>query len=328
MHIDQSLFQPNDSELGTMSKNLLTISPKGFRALLSGASSTSRVIPVDATWYMPNSPHNARKQFKEERLENGVFFDLDSVTLPDSKYPHMLPTFEHFKNSVSQLGIKKDDKVVVYDKQGIFSSPRVAWNFSLFGHQNVYLLDNYNTYKKSEYPLDTKSIDTNNGVENVQYETISNEKFDSNYKSQVIEYTELLDLVKSGKLEEDYVFFDARSTDRFTGESPEPRPGLPSGHVPSSLSLPFTKVLNTDKTFKSRSELIELFKNDYGIDFESSDFPKKHGIIVSCGTGVTAVILRVAIESVIGSTVPIRVYDGSWTEWAQRAPSEFIITDV
>lgn len=320
----------SESKANMSSKVIRIVSPSGFRALLSSSSNQSRVIPIDASWYMPNSPFNGKDQFlNEERIKSAAFFDLDTICLPDSQYPHMLPPYSVFNKSMSDLGIRRNDTLVVYDKSGIFSSPRAAWNLSLHGHEKVYLLNNYNIYKKYEYPVETKkvtSLSTQTDSETPEYEPVSEETVKENYRNQVIDYEELLELVENGKLDEEYVTFDARSSDRFSGASPEPRPGLSSGHIPSSLSLPFSKVLNqSDNAYKTKEELIELFKQDFGIDFSKRNPTNGKKIIVMCGTGVTAVILRIALESVIQCNVPIRVYDGSWTEWAQRAPSQYIV---
>lgn len=328
---------PDNSEMSVLkSKSVLsTISPFAFRCLLTSGHQ-GRIVPVDATWYMPNVPKNGKKQFlTEERIEHAAFFDLDKVALPGSKYPHMLPTYAGFKGAMDELKLKKDDKIVVYDKLGIFSGPRVAWTFALFGHHKVYLLDNYKVYKEEfDYPVETNVVEsiatplsTDNDAE-TGYEAISESEFNENYAQNVIEYEELLGLVESDTLKDDYITFDARSSDRFSGAAPEPRPGLSSGHVPSAYSLPFTKLLQADGTYKLKEELIEFFREEYNLDLATPDLGDKKGIIVMCGTGVTAVIIRFAIEGVIGANVPIRVYDGSWTEWAQRAPSEYIVKDV
>ncbi|KAK6458578.1 thiosulfate sulfurtransferase [Scheffersomyces xylosifermentans] len=319
-----------------MSRSVLsTISPNAFRALVATSTPASRVVPVDATWYMPNNPKNGREEFlNEQRLPGAAFFDLDAISLPVSPYPHMLPSYDLFKEAIGELGIQRNDKVVVYDKSGIFSSPRAAWTFALFGHPRVYLLDNYLTYKQSEYPVEkgkvtTLSTSLASEGRNEGYEIFSKSEFDENYKNQVIEYEELLNLVETDALAKDYYAFDARPNDRFTGKVPEPRPGLSSGHVPSSLSLPFSRVINEgNKTYKSKEELLEVFQKDFGLDLSNDKFVDgKKGIIVMCGSGVTAVILKFAIQSVIGLDVPIRVYDGSWTEWASRAPEKFIKKD-
>lgn len=330
MAVNKPIDSPEIKE-SMSSKVIRIVSPSGFRALLSSSSSQSRVIPIDSSWYMPNSPFNGKDQFlNEDRIESAAFFDLDSICLPNSKYPHMLPPYSLFNKSMSNLGIRKSDTLVVYDKSGVFSSPRAAWTLSLHGHRKVYLLDNYKTYKKCEYPVDTKKVTSLStpvsDADILQYEPISENDVKENYRNQVIDYEELLELVKSSKLDKEYVTFDARSSDRFSGASPEPRPGLSSGHIPSSLSLPFSKVFNqVGNNFKSKEELIDLFKEEFNIDFSKPNPTNNKKIIVMCGTGVTAVVLRLALESVIQCNVPIRVYDGSWTEWAQRAPPPYII---
>ncbi|KAK6204300.1 thiosulfate sulfurtransferase [Scheffersomyces amazonensis] len=316
--------------------SLHRLSPSAYRALLSSSTPKERVVPIDATWYMPNNPKNAKQEFlKEARLKNAAFFDLDAISLPNSPYPHMLPTYSIFNKAVQDLGIEKNDKLVVYDKSGIFSSPRAAWTFSLFGHPKVYLLDNYQYYQQFRYPVQQtpvssfatplKSTSDTTGT----YAPITEAEFNQNYRDQVIEYEELLELVKNDQLSKDYYTFDARPNDRFTGKAPEPRPGLSSGHIPSALSLPFSKVINaTNKTYNVQFELLKIFNEDFGLDLSNTNFlDGKKGIIVMCGSGVTAVILKVAIQNVIGLDVPIRVYDGSWTEWASRAPKELIHKD-
>ncbi|KAK6465007.1 thiosulfate sulfurtransferase [Scheffersomyces coipomensis] len=318
-----------------MSKSILAkLSPSAYRALLLTSTPKERVVPIDATWYMPNNPKNNKDEYLNiERLKNAAFFDLDAISLPNSPYPHMLPTYDIFNDAVKELGLQKNDRLVVYDKSGIFSSPRAAWTFALFGHPTVFLLDNYDYYKQFRYPVDTTPVENFStplkASESEAYEPISRSEFEQNYKNQVIEYEELLDLVEKDQLSKDYFVFDARPNDRFTGKAPEPRPGLSSGHVPSALSLPFSKLINpTNKCYKVQFEILKTFKDDFGLDLSNTDFlTGKKGIIVMCGSGVTAVIVKFAIELVLGLDVPIRVYDGSWTEWASRAPKEYIHKD-
>lgn len=285
------------------------VTPTAAKIALSGAT---RVVPVDATWYMPNSPHNAKEKFvQESRIANLVFFDLDGVCDPNSKYPHMLPSQKLFNLSVGKLGIGKSDTVLVYDRQGVFSGPRAAWTFSLFGHENVLLLDNYEQYKQ-KYAVNEGS-DTTEPTPTL-YGGIDAGLCELNLAKQTIDYHELRRLVKQGAIGPDYLLFDARSADRFSGVAPEPRPGLSSGHVPGAISLPFGKVLNDQGHYKEKEELREMFKKDYALDLELVG----KNLIVMCGTGVTAVILKLALERA-GAKGHIRVYDGSWTEWAQRA---------
>lgn len=272
-----------------------------------------RTVPVDATWYMPNTPHNAKQKFAEEsRIALLVFFDLDGVCNPTSKYPHMLPSQHLFNRSVSNLGIGKSDNVLIYDRQGIFSGPRAAWTFALFGHENVLLLDNYALFRK-QFTVETGPNDFTPAA--TDYPGIDTEVLAHNVASQVIDYEQLRDLVELDAIGSEYMLFDARSTERFSGSAPEPRPGLSSGHVPGAVSLPFGNVLDADGHYKGKKELQAMFKSVFGLDLEK---PNVKGLIVMCGTGVTAVILRLALERA-GAKIPIRVYDGSWTEWAQRA---------
>ncbi|GEQ69753.1 hypothetical protein JCM33374_g3427 [Metschnikowia sp. JCM 33374] len=300
-----------------VSSQVTIVSPSTAAKILAGPS---RVVPVDATWHMPNSPQNAHDQFyNEDRLPGSVFFDLDHVCDRENKYPHMLPNQAVFNANIEARGISSSDSVLVYDRSGVFSGPRAAWTFSLFGHENVYLLDHYRQYK-SEFDVDRRPLPNDGAVKLSSpgsYDGIDSAKFASRYRAQVIDFEELADLVTTKTLTQKYHVFDARSKGRFTGEEPEPRKGLSSGHIPGALSLPFSKVLDINGHYKSREELISLFREDFGIDLDAP--LEKEGIIVSCGTGVTAVILQMAIHKV-STDIPVRVYDGSWTEWAQRAP--------
>lgn len=292
------------------------ISPAAASKLLAGPT---RAVAVDATWYMPNHPKNAHEQFTaEDRIRGAIFFDLDKVCCHKSKYPHMLPPLRVFNDAMTAMNISAADEVVVYDRLGVFSGPRAAWTFALFGHKNVYLLDRYQQFR-SEFPadVDTRKYQPLGEGSGPEYEGLSQDQFFHNYRREVIEFDELADLVTSGALTESYHVFDARSKGRFEGLDPEPRPGLPSGHVPGALSLPFGSVLDENGHYKSREELVALFKAEFGLDLTK---PLDKDIIVMCGTGVTAVILKVAIGK-IDPAIPVRVYDGSWTEWAQRAPN-------
>lgn len=307
------------------------INPKQFQILLKSQSLTSRVIAVDATWYMPNNPLNARAQFREERIPGAAFFDLDQICDETSTFPHMLASYSSLVANLTKLGLDKNDHLVFYDKSGIFSSPRAAWNLALGLHKNVYLLDHYKDYVQQGFKLSHEYVENyrtsvDQPSASSAYEGVSQTEYNTNYSQNVIEYEELLDLVVSGQINQ-YIYFDARSKDRFTGAGAEPRPGLPSGHIESSLNLPFSEVLTANGNFKSKQELVDLFKKKFDLDL-SKPVPHKKQIIVLCGTGVTAVILRVAIESIIESPIPVRVYDGSWTEWGQRAPLDLIVKDI
>ncbi|CCH40487.1 3-mercaptopyruvate sulfurtransferase [Wickerhamomyces ciferrii] len=278
-------------------KAIQLLSPYSFRGLLSSARQDARVIAVDGSWYMPNNPRNAKEEFDNLRLENSRFFDLDAVKDNSSPYPHMLPSIEEFNQSVRKLGIKNSDKVIVYDKTGNFSAPRVVWTFSVFGHENVYLLNNFPEYERYKYPVLKDNDHTT--PEPSDFEA---KNFD---KDAVISFEQFVEIVSNENLRTKYNILDARSHDRFTGEAPEPRPGLPSGHAPGAKSLPFGKVLGENNLFLDSSTLTKIV-DSIGVD------PEKPTIVM-CGTGVTACILKTALDKIGYNKKGIQVYDGSWT---------------
>ncbi|KAH3678378.1 hypothetical protein WICMUC_001395 [Wickerhamomyces mucosus] len=291
-----------------MSKRAIKLlSPLSYRGLLS-ARSDARVIPIDGSWYMPNNPKDAVRDFKTERLPNSKYFNLDAVKDNKSSYPHMLPSLKQFNEAASVLGLRKDDKLIIYDRVGNFSAPRVAWTFQTFGHDNVYLLNNYPLYQTYSYPTETRPL------ENISPTTYESEEFDSN---AVLSFEEIIQIVSNPDTRSNYNILDARSYDRFTGESPEPRPGLPSGHALGAKSLPFSKVLDSNNVFLPPQQIKEIVKS-LELDIEKPT-------IVMCGTGVTACILKTALDSIDFNKKGIQVYDGSWTEYSQRADPELIV---
>ncbi|KAH3680622.1 hypothetical protein WICPIJ_008193 [Wickerhamomyces pijperi] len=289
-------------------RSIQLLSPLSYRGLLS-ARSTSRVIPIDGSWYMPNNPRNPKLEFQTERLPNSKFFDLDGVKDDQSSYPHMLPSLEQFNTAMSQLGLRKDDKLIIYDRVGNFSAPRVAWTFQTFGHDNVYLLNNFPSYQTFAYPMETKEYQH---PEPTEYKST---EFDSD---AVLSFEQFIDIVSDSAKRQEYNILDARSYGRFTGEDPEPRAGLSSGHAPGAKSLPFSKVLGLNNLFLDKPSLQTLIHDQLKLDQDKRT-------IVMCGTGVTACILKTALDSVGFNKAGIQVYDGSWTEYAQRAGEDLIV---
>ncbi|ODV93561.1 hypothetical protein PACTADRAFT_71316 [Pachysolen tannophilus NRRL Y-2460] len=282
------------------------ISPHEFSALQL-KKNLGRIVPIDSTWYMPNVKKNGFIEFQGKRIPNAVFFDIDQVKDHKNEFPHMLPSEVDFNNEVSKLGIVKDDNLVIYDKQGIFSCCRTSWMFEIFGHDldKIYILNHYPLYLKQGGELDESSLNKPTSLQRSQYTSTGLQK------SKVILFEELLQLVQSGDIK-NYYLIDARSAPRFSGEQPEPRPGLPSGHIPGAINVPFgTLLFGQDNTIPSKQELVSHFKK-LGIN---DDKP----IIVMCGTGVTACIVKVCLDVAGLNKNGHIVYDGSWTEWAQRS---------
>ncbi|KAF0269269.1 hypothetical protein FOG48_01719 [Hanseniaspora uvarum] len=291
------------------------ISPKDF-IQLTKTTSKSRIITVDASWHMPNTNRSGLKEYKEgPRLPNSIFFDIDDVKDDQSSFPHMLPTVSIFNKKLSNLGLLPDDTLIVYDKIGNFASPRAAWTFTTLGHEgSVYLLNNYNDYLKlnkqdsESYPLEHGTIDKITSFAPTNYQVKKD-----HIKDQVIDIHEVKKLVDSGEIK-NYNFFDARSFDRYSGAAPEPRAGLTSGHVPGTYSLPFLSLVNSEtKGLLPKEELKEAILKT--LNTTGAEFDPKKPTLTMCGTGVTGVIIKTALEE-SGLVDSSKLYDGSWTEWA------------
>ncbi|ORY68624.1 Rhodanese-like domain-containing protein [Pseudomassariella vexata] len=275
-----------------------------------------RVVPLCASWFLPNDERKGIEVFREQRIPKAKFFDLDKVKDKHSPYPHMLPSAKEFAAAMSELGIRKDDTVVVYDSKevGIFSAPRVGWTLRVFGHPKVHLLNNFKLWVEEGYPTESGELYS------VECSTYPIPKTD--LEDKVASYEEVRDVALDYKKEgaEGVQILDARPAGRFAGTAPEPREGLSSGHMPGAINIAFNEVLDPKtKAFLSKDELRKLFEKK-GVD------PTKP-IISSCGTGVTAVVIETALEEAgFGTPETRKVYDGSWTEWAQRVkPSDNLI---
>jgi len=288
------------------------VTPKELqRAMKKNPSSSNkistdpRVIPLCATWFLPNDPEGRTgiEAFKKKRIPGARFFDIDGVKDHESKYPHMLPTSEGFAEAMQELGIRKDDGVVVYDSEeaGIFSAPRAAWTLRVFGHNKVHILNNFKLWVEEGYPTESGEPAANTEKSSYSVPSFSPDMVVKFAEMKTIGY----DFGKEGA--DDMQILDARSKGRFEGTDPEPRPGLRSGHMPGSTNLPFQELLHPkEKTILPKDELRKVF--------EARGVDPKIPIIASCGTGVTAAIIEAALaEADYGPADDRRIYDGSWT---------------
>ena len=250
---------------------------------------------LDCSWYLPAQQIDTRKAYLELHIPGALFFHIDLVCDRNSDLPHMLPTAEDFSLQVSELGINNGSNIVVYDSAGIFSAARVWWMFQVFGHQRVRVLNGgLPAWMEFGGRLSNKPVATN-------HQASDKAGFRPSFNSQMVtSKTQLLANCESKEL----VVLDARSAGRFMGLAPEPRPGLPSGHMPQSISLPFDQLLENGK-LRSVDSLRSIFM-ELGISANTS-------VVTSCGSGVTAAIINLALaESGFGLQ---RLYDGSWSEW-------------
>jgi thiosulfate/3-mercaptopyruvate sulfurtransferase len=202
----------------------------------SKLSTAPRIIPLCASWYMPNDAkkRTGLQSFLADRIPHARFFDLDAVKDEQSPYPHMLPSAEVFAKAMGELGIRRDDSVVVYDSadMGIFSAPRVAWTLKVFGHEGVHILNNYKLWVDQGYTVEKGEPQK---IEAVTYPV------PELAKEKVMSFEELKEAIKEQGKDgaEEVQVLDARSKGRFDGSDPEPR----AGTYPISLSTPISNIL-------------------------------------------------------------------------------------
>lgn len=254
---------------------------------------------LDASWYMPAEKRNPYTDYEQKRIPGARYFDIDGPGLCDtsSSLPHMLPAPEDFAAKVSELGVTNDKPVVVYAQSGFVGAARAWWMFRLHGKRDSYLLDGgLKEWENQGLPVDTspppaKVTAASGGTFIPQMD-----------KDLVRNMQDMLRQIEGRK----GVIIDARSKGRFDGTSPEPRPGLLSGHMPSAFNLP-SSVLVESGRMKSRADLQEAFQKA-GVDIDAITGP----VSLTCGSGVTAAVLCVALHE-LGITSA--VYDGSWSEY-------------
>ncbi|KAG8826700.1 hypothetical protein FRC19_008155 [Serendipita sp. 401] len=198
---------------------------------------------LDTTWFMPNSPRNARQEFEKARIRGAKYFDLDEVASPNELgLKHMMPSSEQFKEACDQLGITKEDSVVLYDVHGVFSSPRALFAFKAFGHPKAFVLNGgLPAWRAAGLSVDESQLPSGEPVATGGSGAYPLPSMDP---SIIRSYEQMLENTKR-ESEDAELVLDARPKARFMGSAPEPRAGLPSGHMPNSVSIPFTNLLTT-----------------------------------------------------------------------------------
>ncbi len=261
---------------------------------LAGHLGSPDIRVVDASWYMPAEGRDPRAEYEQEHIPGAVFFDIDEIADTSSPYPHMMPGAEKFASRVRDLGLGDGLRIVIYDGGPLMSAARAWWMFRAFGHEDVYVLDGgMAKWRAEERPLE-----------------------DLPPRHRERHFTARADMTKCCDAEAVLAaiddpairIVDVRSAGRFDGSEPEPRPGLRGGHIPGSLNLPFTRLLDDQGRLKPHEEL-ETIIAGAGIDM-------KKQVIASCGSGVSACVLALALHQ-IGHR-KVSVYDGSWAEWGAR----------
>ena len=251
---------------------------------------------IDCSWHMPQTNRNGFEEFKEQHIPNASFFDLDKNSKLNTDLPHMLTDKITWEKIVSEMGIKNEDKIVIYDNSEVISSCRCWYNFIYFGHNQecVHVLNGGLKKWKKENRA------TNNNLLNIK-----KSNYKANEKKELVKNK--LDIDENISLKK-FTVIDARSKERFEGKIPEPRKGLRSGSIKNSFCLPFTDLINEDGTFANKDKILEKFK--------TIKCDLKNNLVFSCGSGVTASVLALAYSLIDNKYMPT-IYDGSWSEYGK-----------
>ncbi|MCV9963296.1 3-mercaptopyruvate sulfurtransferase [Pararhizobium sp. BT-229] len=252
------------------------------------------LVILDGSFKLPGVTPIAAEDFAVRHIPGARFFDIDAIADHETPLPHMLPSAATFERHAAELGISNESMVVVYDTPGLMSAGRVWWTLRTFGHDKVAILNGGLKKWLAEGRTVTNEI-------TAPASTHFRATF---YPSAVRSKAQVLVNLESHREQ----VIDARSTGRFTGEEKEVRPGLRSGHIPGSLSLPFTAL-----TDPRSGELLPVEEIHKAFEAAGLDFSKP--VIASCGSGVTAAALAFGLH--LAGKDDVAIYDGAWTEWGQ-----------
>lgn len=249
---------------------------------------------ADATWFLPTVGRDARAEYRQRHIPGAVFFDLDEICEARGVHPHPLPDPVRFSSRVRRLGLGDGVRIVLYDDNSYCASARAWWLFRVFGHPEVFVLDGgLKAWLAEGRPVTDE-------------EPRPRERHFTPRQNNLL--VRELDQIRANLTTRREQLVDARSPGRFDASEPEPRPGLRGGHIPGSLNLPYQRLVHEDGTLARPDELRGLF--------EAAGVDLSRPIVTSCGSGVSAAVLNLALARLgIADTA---LYDGSWVEWASR----------
>lgn len=254
------------------------------------------VVVLDGTYHLPTAGRDAETEFPQVHIPGAQRFDIDRVCDPDDPLPHMIPSPETFAAAAAALGISKDTMVVAYDVYGLQSAARTWWMFRLFGHDKVAVLDG----GMPKWVAEGRALETGDATPREAG------TFVAAFRPELVRSR---DDVRAAIGDAGVQIVDARAAGRFTGDEPEPRPGMRSGHIPGSRSLPIGSLLNKDTREVLGADALAARFAAAGVD------PAKP-TISSCGSGVTACVIALAAHRL--GHPDMAVYDGSWSDWGSR----------
>jgi len=277
----------------------MTASPFVSTEWLAAHVNDANLAIIDASWYLPTMNRDGKKEYADGHIPNAQHFDIDAVADKTTNLPHMLPGADEFARIVGAMGIADTDHIVVYDGAGLFAAARVWWTFKVMGALQVSILEGGAPKWKAE-----GRAWTNTPAQRAPKQFKA--KFDARTVAD-------LETIKSTLKNKSAQIVDARPADRFKGDAPEPRPGLKAGHMPGSFNVPFGEVVKNGTLVDPKS--LQNAFNNAGVDLTKP-------VITSCGSGVSAAILALALETL--GTPAQALYDGSWAEWGAREECEVV----
>jgi thiosulfate/3-mercaptopyruvate sulfurtransferase len=249
------------------------------------------LVVLDGSWHMPDSGRDPKAEYAQGHIPGAVFFDIDQVSDHASDLPHMLPPPADCATAARRLGAEPGSTVVVYDSLGVFSAPRVWWTFRAMGHAGVFVLDGgLKKWLAEGHPVEASWREAPHG------------EFKARFRRELVQD---LGGVSAALESSSAQLVDARSAARFRGEAPEPRYGVREGHMPGAKNLPWSELVAEDGTVRPAAALKGAF--------EAAGVDLARPIVTTCGSGISASILALALAVLGREDVP--VYDGSWSEW-------------
>ena len=253
----------------------------------------SAVTFIDGSWYLPAQNRNAKAEYDASRIPGAVFFDIDKISDQDTDLPHMLPSPDTFGSTMSEMGVSSEELNIVYDGPGLFSAPRVWWTLKIMGAKNVKILEGgFDAWRTEGLPIE-QGLPASH----------PSKSFIADFQPGKVAAIEDVQLNMESKRA---TVIDARPSDRFAGTGTEPRAGLRNGHIPGSKSAPANKFVQNGKL--ADHQTLERYFRDLNID-------KNTEVITTCGSGVTAAILALALTETGRENYSL--YDGSWAEWGK-----------
>ena len=289
----------------SISKSLILTQPLVDVAWLSENLLAPNLKILDASWYLPSDMRDPYTEFLNSHIPNSQFFDIDKISNPQTNLPHMLPSELDFSGSMQKLGLCINDAIVIYDGSGVFSAPRAWWMFRIFGHNNVAVL-------QGGMPAWLAS----NIIVESSLKIYPKGNFKAIFNPLLVRNLSEIEANIKTKKEQ---LVDARSEGRYYGRDPEPRPGLRSGHIPGSINLPYSLIINQKSGYILTPKEIRAKAKIIGLDLSQP-------VVTTCGSGISASLLALAFF--IAGQQDTAVYDGSWTEWGSQKDSLIVNDEI